>query len=29
MKTIIGFVIIGAGAGVIIAALDIFGRMFD
>lgn len=29
LKTIMGFVIIGAGAGVIIAALDIFGRMFD
>ena len=29
LKTIMGFVIIGAGAGVIIAALDIFGQMFD
>ncbi|KIL49389.1 PTS ascorbate transporter subunit IIC [Jeotgalibacillus soli] len=29
LKTIMGFVIIGAGAGVIIGALTIFGRMFD
>ncbi|ASI35285.1 PTS ascorbate transporter subunit IIC (plasmid) [Exiguobacterium sp. N4-1P] len=29
LKTIMGFVIIGAGAGVIIAALGIFSKMFD
>ncbi|AHA29552.1 PTS ascorbate transporter subunit IIC [Exiguobacterium sp. MH3] len=29
LKTIMGFIIIGAGAGVIIAALEIFSKMFD
>jgi PTS system ascorbate-specific IIC component len=29
LKTIMGFVIIGAGAGVIIGSLDIFGKMFN
>ena len=29
LKTVMGFVIIGAGAGVIIGALDIFSKMFD
>lgn len=29
LKTVMGFIIIGAGAGVLIAALDIFGQMFN
>lgn len=29
LKTIMGFVILGAGAGVIVGSLDIFGQMFD
>lgn len=29
LKTIMGFVILGAGAGVIVKSLDIFGKMFD
>ncbi|ANU11835.1 PTS system ascorbate-specific transporter subunit IIC [Planococcus antarcticus DSM 14505] len=29
LKTVMGFVIIGAGAAVLIGSLDIFGKMFD
>ncbi|PLT28170.1 PTS ascorbate transporter subunit IIC [Peribacillus deserti] len=29
LKTIMGFIILGAGAGVLIGALDIFGSMFE
>ncbi|MGK7379304.1 PTS ascorbate transporter subunit IIC [Planococcus sp. 1R117A] len=29
LKTVMGFIIIGAGAAVLIGALDIFGKMFD
>ncbi|WP_414050420.1 PTS ascorbate transporter subunit IIC [Macrococcus animalis] len=29
LKTVMGFIIIGAGANVIIGSLDIFGKMFD
>ena len=29
LKTIMGFIILGAGAGVLIGALDIFGKMFE
>lgn len=29
MKTVMGFLIIGAGATVLIGSLDVFGRMFD
>lgn len=29
LKTIMGFVILGAGATILIGALDIFGRMFE
>lgn len=29
LKTIMGFVILGAGAGVIVGSLEIFGQMFD
>jgi PTS system ascorbate-specific IIC component len=29
LKTIMGFVILGAGAGVIVKSLDVFGQMFD
>jgi len=29
LKTIMGFIILGAGAGVLVGALDIFGKMFE
>jgi PTS system ascorbate-specific IIC component len=29
LKTVMGFIIIGAGAGILIGALDIFGKMFN
>lgn len=29
LKTVMGFVILGAGAGVIVKSLDVFGQMFD